>query len=421
MTMTHISNKCTPYVLITMTFFLSNFATLSRAETNVASSQPEIVKPENFSQCVQQLAQTALEKGISEGVVNHYQETAQFVPRVIELDRKQPEFTETFTNYINRRVSNSRIQQGQALLKKHGPLLSKLQKQYGVPGRYLVSFWGLETNYGSYTGKMSTLNSLTTLACDERRSQYFTEQLMAALTILDNRSIVANELQGSWAGALGNMQFMPSVFLKFAQDGDGDGKVDLWGSVPDALTSAAAFLNGLGWTAEQRWGREVLLPDNFPYEEAGLKQPKPLSEWRKLGISNVYGGALPNIDLNASLIIPAGHQGPKFLVYSNFHTIMGWNRSEFYAIAVGHLADRLTGVPDFKQPPPETALRLTREMVKKLQASLMEMGFDTGEPDGILGPQTRQAIREYQQKNQLIADGFPNENILAQFEIVAGQ
>lgn len=421
MTMTQFSMKRPAYFLIVISLLLNTFFSLSRAESNAAPTEPTITEPETFSQCVQNLAQTALDKGISASVVDRYQETAQFVPRVIELDRKQPEFTETFTNYINRRVSGSRIQQGQSLLKKHGPLLNKLQKQYGVPGRYLVAFWGLETNYGSYTGKMSTLNSLTTLACDERRSQYFTEQLMAALTILDTRGIIAHELQGSWAGALGNMQFMPSVFLKFAQDGDGDGNVDLWGSIPDALTSAAAFLNSLGWTAEQRWGREVLLPENFPYHEAGLKNPKPLSEWRKLGITNVYGASLPNIELNASLIIPAGHQGPKFLVYSNFHTIMGWNRSEFYAIAVGHLADRLTGVPDFKQPPPSTAPRLTRDMVKKLQASLMEMGFDTGEPDGILGPQTRQAIREYQQKNQLIADGFPNETVLAQFEIEPSQ
>ena len=373
----------------------------------VASSNPL----EEFSQCIERLESQAIEAGVSAETANTVLASAEYLERVIELDRRQPEFTTTFADYLNRRVNDQRVSKGREMLQEHRELLDRVTRETGVPAPYLVSFWGLETNFGAYFGKMPVPSSLATLACDPRRSAFFTEQLIAALRIIDEGAISPEQMEGSWAGAMGHVQFMPTVFLQHAVDGDGDGKRDLWNSLPDAMMSAGNFLEDLGWNGDYRWGREVLLPENFDYELADGRRLQ-LSEWRQLGVTDAFGNALANEPIKASLVVPSGHRGPAFLAYHNFGVIMGWNRSEFYGIAVGHLADRIAGAGKLQNPPPEDLPALSRDNILAIQEALNEKGFDTGEPDGIMGPQTRSAIRSYQANNDLVADGYPGEAVL---------
>jgi membrane-bound lytic murein transglycosylase B len=365
----------------------------------------------DFGRCVGELQQKARQEGISGNVVDTALANVSFNKRVIELDRRQPEFTATFAGYLNRRVTEDKVRRGRDLLAEHRSLLRRITRRYGVPGHYLVAFWGIETHYGRYFGKMPVLDSLATLACDERRSAYFTNQLMAALHIVDAGDISAERMNGSWAGAMGNFQFMPSVFQRYTVDYDGDGRRDVWHDLPDAFASAANFLQALGWEKGTRWGREVRLPEGFPYHLAGIDNKRPLSEWRKLGIRDADGNALPRADLKAALLVPSGHRGPAFLVYHNFRVIMRWNRSQFYALAVGHLADRIAGAAPLRQPPPADLERLSRDTVKTLQQRLRERGFDAGEPDGIMGPLTRQAVRAFQRDRNMVADGYPGTEV----------
>jgi membrane-bound lytic murein transglycosylase B len=365
-----------------------------------------------FAQCRAELITEAEAQHISRGTIDQALAKVQLSHRVIELDRQQPEFSTTFADYLNRRVTTARVEEGRKLLAQHRALLNRVSSQYGVPVQYLVAFWGLETNYGSYFGKMSVLDSLATLACDPRRSEYFTGELMDALRIIDEGAIKPERMEGSWAGAMGHVQFMPSAFLRHAVDYDGDNKRDLWNSIPDAMGSAAHFLQNLGWEKGSRWGREVKLPEGFTYLEAGLNNHRPLAEWHKLGVRQANGSALPTADLKAALLVPAGHQGPAFLVYDNFNVIMRWNRSEYYALAVGHLADRIIGAGELIQAPPTDAPRLHRDHVINLQEKLQQAGIESVEADGIFGPATRRALGEFQQKHGLIADGFPSATVL---------
>ena len=372
---------------------------------------------DSFQTCLASLQREARQQGISKQVVENDLGSASHNQRVIELDRSQPEFTTTFATYFDHRVTQERVDRGRKLLKKHHELLEHIYRQYGVPPRYLVAFWGLETNYGAFFGGVPVLDSLTTLACDTRRSDYFTGQLMDALHILDEGSVTPDRMLGSWAGAMGNVQFMPSAFRKYAVDEDGDGRRDLWGSLPDAMASAANFLKHLGWKKGWRWGREVQLPKGFPYAKAGLDHERPLSAWKKLDVRDAYGRPLHAADIKAALLVPSGHRGPAFLVYHNFKVIMGWNQSEFYALAVGRLADRLAGAASLRNPPPKDEPRLSRDNVIALQKRLKSRGFDAGPTDGIPGPQTRDAIRSFQQAHGMIADGFASRAVLAKLDI----
>lgn len=382
-------------------------------------AQAESTSVLTFEQCVAQLSDRARSEGVPQPVLDSSLAKVQYSAKVIELDRQQPEFTTTFADYLTRRVTEQRVEQGRALLDKHSDLLPRIAKEYGVPAHYLVAFWGLETNFGSFFGRMSVLDSLATLACDPRRSSYFSRELMAALKIIDEGAVAPAQMEGSWAGAMGHVQFMPSVFLRYAVDYDNDGRRDLWGSLPDALASGANFLNHLGWRPGARWGREVRLPKDFPYLEAGLDTRKPLAEWRLLGVRKADGGALPIADFEASLLVPAGHNGPAFLVYENFKTIMGWNQSEYYALAVGLLADRIAGSSGLQQSLPEDAPRLSRTQVIQLQETLNRKGFDSGEPDGIMGPATRRALRAYQADQKRVADGFADAEVLKGLGVIS--
>lgn len=371
----------------------------------------------SFDACVGELQDEARAQGIPADVAERTLEDADFLERVVELDRSQPEFTTPFGEYLRKRVTEDRVERGRELMREHKELLERIYREYGVAPRYLVAFWGLETNFGDYFGDMRVIDSLATLACDERRSEFFTEQLIAALEIVDADALEPDTMEGSWAGAMGHVQFMPTVFTQHAVDYDGDGKRDLWNSVPDAMASAANFLNAMGWERGWRWGREVTLPEDFPYAKAGLDRPRPLSEWGAMGVRTAYDRPLGTADVEAELLLPSGHRGPAFLVYKNFEKIMGWNPSTYYALSVGHLADRLTGVSGLVNPPPGDVPKLSRDEVEALQKRLNEKGFEAGPVDGIPGPSTRAAIRRFQKSRGMIADGFPSYEVLRKLSL----
>ena len=359
----------------------------------------------DFAACVARLQTAARAEGISERVVDEVLGTVTQQERVLELDRKQPEFTLPFTEYYNRRVTPERVARGRALLAEHAAMLRDIERDFGVPAKYLMAFWGLETNFGSYFGDLPVPGSLTTLACDTRRSRFFAAELMEALRIVDAGDVPAERMKGSWAGAMGHVQFMPSIFRRYAVDADRDGRRDIWGSVHDAMASAANFLRDSGWERNMRWGREVRLPRGFDYLLAGREHKRPLSEWAKLGVTDASKGTLPRLDIPAALLVPSGHAGPAFLTYRNFEVIMRWNRSEFYALSVGRLADEIAGAGPLSRPPPANAIRISRDRVLQLQSDLNALGYDVGEPDGIVGPVTRRAVSRFQQQHDMVADG----------------
>ncbi len=364
-----------------------------------------------FQACLEDLRTQAVDQGIDRGTVDAAFAGLELQERVLELDRSQPEFLQTFGQYLGTRVTDSRVERGRELLREHAALLEQIHATYGVQPHYLVALWGLETNFGSYFGTMPVLDSLATLACDQRRSDYFTGELVEALRILDAGHIDQDSMRGSWAGAMGHTQFMPSTFTRYAVDGSGNGRIDLWNDLEDVFASSANYLARIGWRDGERWGREVRIPDGFDWSQADGRERRSVRAWADKGVRAADGTPLPDSDIEAALIVPAGHQGPAFLVYNNFRQIMRWNTSTSYALAVGHLADRIAGMGTLHtQPPDETALR--REEVKEMQQRLNALGFDSGRPDGIAGRMTRSALREFQLSRDLPADGHPNQAML---------
>ncbi len=368
----------------------------------------------NFPTCVATLKKEAERRGIPASVVAVL-DTVQPSERVLQLDRKQPEFVQTFWDYLDKRVTKARIDKGQQMLVQNAALLNRVYDQYGVPPQILVSFWGLESNFGAQTGSMSVVQSLTTLACDTRRSTMFANELMSALKIAAAGD-AGVDMKGSWAGAMGHTQFMPSTFLKHAVDGDGDGRRDLWTSLPDVFASSGNFLNSLGWERGQKWGEEVRLPPNFNFAQASARTRKPVSYWKSLGVTAATGAPLAadaaGRDVMAAIILPMGAQGPAFAIYPNFDVIMKWNRSTNYAIAVGHLADRLVGGGPLVAQPPADAVTLRVSEIIEVQERLNALGFDAGAPDGTVGPITSDAIRAFQESQGMQADGYPSRELL---------
>ena len=296
---------------------------------------------QEFSQWIRELRKDAATKGIRPATLDAALKGIKLIPRVVELDRKQPEFTLTFRQYMDRVVPQGRVDKGREKLKENRALLKEIGGKYGVPPRIIVSFWGIETDFGRVTGGFSVIPALVTLAYDGRRSTYFRGELMNALKIIDGGHIGAKAMVGSWAGAMGQPQFMPSSFLSFAVDYDGDGRKDIWNTVADVFASAANYLARSGWKDDQTWGRPVRLPQGFDVKLAGLGSRKLIGEWRRLGVRRADGIDLPARDLKASVVLTEGPGSPAYLAYDNFRTILKWNRSNFFAIAVGSLADRI--------------------------------------------------------------------------------
>jgi len=383
----------------------------------IAATVPALAATESFDACIARIGDEARAEGIGDAVIESVLNTLEPVERVIELDRKQPEFTRGFAQYYLARVTPQRVERGRELLQKHRTLLERIKRETGIPPHYLVSFWGLETNFGSYFGKIPTPRALATLACDQRRGRFFTGELIAALRIIDAGDIPADRMVGSWAGAIGHMQFLPSVYTAHAVDADGDGRRDVWGSVPDALTSAGHYLKSIGWETGLRWGRQVQLPDNFDYSLSGRDRKRPLSDWVDAGVKDVYGRPMPRVDIDAALIVPAGHNGPAYLVYDNFDVIMRWNRSEYYALAVGRLADQIAGGGPLLGSLESLNVPVRVDDVRSLQAGLIELGYEAGEVDGVIGPATRRALRNFQKTQAVIADGHVDQDAIDQVRV----
>jgi len=305
------------------------------------SPEEEPPKPE-FLAWLAALREEARAKGIGQPTIEAALSDVKPIPRVLELDRAQPEFKLTYRQYMDRVAPGSRVEKGRLKYKEHKALLDAVAKKYGVPARFVVALWGIETDFGRVTGGFRVVPALATLAYDGRRSAYFKGELLDALRILDGGHATPKTMIGSWAGAMGQVQFMPSSFLRYAEDWDGDGKRDLWGSTADALASAANYLSKSGWRAEENWGREVRLPtEGFAEAKTDMETKLPMSAWAKRGITMPNGKPVSGKDLNASLVLPEGPGGAAFLVTDNYRIIMKWNRSHFFALAAGSLADRI--------------------------------------------------------------------------------
>jgi len=379
------------------------------------TSSVSFAQDQTFEDWLMELRADARSQGISDETLDAAFATVEApIPRVLELDRSQPEFVQTFTGYMRNRMSQARIERGQALLEEHRELFQRIQNEYGVQPHYLVSFWALESNFGDFTGGFSVINALATLAYDPRRNDMFRSELITALRIIEEGHISAEQMSGSWAGAMGQCQFMPTTFYRYAKDGDGDGRIDIWNSVPDVFASAANFLSQSGWRGDERWGREVILPEGFDFTLTGTGVRKTVTEWNSLGITRVNKSPLGNADLEGSIVLPAGSNGPAFLAYNNFRTTMVWNRSTYYAISVGHLADRFVGDGPIMYMPENEERPMSRELVTELQTLLNAQGVDAGTPDGILGSRTRAAVRAYQEQANLPTDGYPSFELLEQ-------
>lgn len=373
----------------------------------------------DFTAWLEGVRQEALARGISPATLDRVLTGLQPIPKVMELDQRQPEFVDTFLDYLDRRVTHSRIEEGRRQLEQHRALLAEIEQRYGVPPHILVALWGLETNYGSHLGDYPVPAALATLAYDQRRSQFFREQLFAALAILEAGHITPEAMKGSWAGAMGHLQFMPSTFIAYAVDADGDGRKDLWRSLPDAFASAANYLRRLGWRNDEIWGREVRLPEGFDWELARLGLTKPVNAWSAMGVRQADGSPLPRSEPAGAIVAPQGHKGPAFLVYPNFNLIMNWNRSLSYALAMCHLADRLRGLPELRLGQAARHERVSRQQVVDLQRQLKALGFEAGEADGVIGARTRAALKAFQRSVGLPQDGYPSPEVMARVLAVA--
>lgn len=354
----------------------------------------------------------ALAAGISSGVFDDAMAGVHFLPAVIERDRKQDEFTKTIWDYLDKAVSEDRIAAGQKALRKYGPLLDQIEARYGVDKHVVLAIWGLESAYGAVRGDIDTRSALATLAYDTRRGPFFEAELTAALQILQSGAVKPAAMVGSWAGAMGHTQFMPSSYLKLAVAFDGTGKPDIWGDDPtDALASTAAYLANAGWKNAGRWGDEVVLPEGFDYGLSGDRTQKPLTAWAALGVAFPGGAALPP-DGWAALLLPAGARGPAFLVYDNFAAIEAYNKADSYVIAVGHLADRIGGAAGFSAEWPRDLRALTLDERKEMQSLLLVAGVYAGTADGKIGPLTISAVKAFQRKLGMIPDGYPSMEVL---------
>ncbi len=377
---------------------------------------PAFAQTGDFHDCLQNIRTDALRQGVPAAVVDKAFLGLTPDQKVVDYDSRQPEFTLTYAKYIGQSVTPDRIAKGVQKMAQYRALLADLEREYGVPGQYLVAFWGMETNYGTYMGDFSVVRSVATLACMTKRVAFFSNETVQALRILAMNHMTSQQMKGSWAGAMGNMQFMPSTFTKYAVDRDGNGRIDIWQSMPDAFASAANFLRGIGFRPGLPSSDEVILPQGFPLEEADTTVEKPVKAWAAMGVKRAGGAPLPASDEPASIVLPAGWRGPAFILYPNFKAVMNWNRSTLYALAVGILARQIAGGPAVMQAAPDDDQPLSRNAVVDMQTRLTRLGFYNDEADGLLGPKTRSALRLFQKQVGLPADGHPTPEVVARLQ-----
>ena len=366
----------------------------------------------NFQACLRGLWPAAARRGVSQATFRKY--TGSLTPdlRIMDLLDNQPEFTRSVWDYLDLLVNDDRIEKGRAMLARHRDTFDLVERAFGVDRYIIAAIWGVETNYGESFGDRPVIRSTATLACVGRRQKYFRGEFLATLDILQRQDIRPDRLVGSWAGAFGPTQFMPTAFERYAVDFDRDGRRDVVDSVPDVIASTANNLKRDGWIRGQTWGYEVVVPATFNFMLAGKSRVMSIADWERLGITRPGGKRFPRPDDRAFLLVPTGVQGPGFLMLHNFRVIMRYNPAESYALAIGHLADRLRGGPPFTQDWPRYERMLSRDERLELQTLLNRHGFEAGEPDGHLGGQTRAAIRHFQARIGQVPDGFASASIL---------
>jgi membrane-bound lytic murein transglycosylase B len=367
---------------------------------------------ENFPNCLAGLWPAAARRGISKAVYDNA--TSGLAPdlHIMDLLDAQPEFTKSIWDYLDVLVTADRIAKGRAILAKYAPVFDAVERAYGVDRHIIAAIWGVETNYSTQAGSKSVLRSTATLACIGRRQAYFRSEFLDTLEIIQRGDIKPEKLVGSWAGAFGPTQFMPSAFKKYAVDFDGDGRRDVIDSIPDLIASTANNLKKDGWVSGASWGYEVVVPATLDFRITENHRSMSIRDWERAGITRANGQPFARPDDQAYLLVPAGVQGPGFLMLKNFKVIMHYNPAEAYAMAIGHLADRLRGDAAFVQRWPRYERVLSRAERLELQSELARHGFDIGEPDGHLGTRTRSAIRDFQTKFGRVPDGFASAGLL---------
>jgi len=370
---------------------------------------------QGFARWVARFRVSALAAGIDEATLRVALDDVRYLPRVVELDQAQPEFTRTTWEYLDSAVSPQRVALGQDKLSQLRGQTEAAAARYGVPSNIVVAIWGIESNFGSNYGDIATIDALATLGFEGRREDWARGQLLAALKIIRNGDIDRAHMIGSWAGAMGQTQFLPSVFMTYAVDADGDGRRDIWGSMADVVASTANFLARSGWRAGEPWGTEVRLPPGFDPGRADNEMRQSSAQWAAEGVRTMDGAALPEL-ADGAILLPAGARGPAFLVGANFRAILRYNNSTSYALAVGLLAQRLVDGPGVQAAWPRDLVALTRSQMTALQTALNERGFASGTPDGMMGPATRAGLRRYQRSVGLPADGYPTLELLRRLQ-----
>ncbi|PWW46363.1 lytic murein transglycosylase [Melaminivora alkalimesophila] len=372
---------------------------------------PQTLDAAGFHAWAAQFAATARAAGIRPETLDATLGQARFLPQVVQLDRSQPEYTRPPWAYLDAAVSRERVAEGRRRRRAHAAELDAAARRDGVPASIITAIWGMESDYGRHFGNFRTVDALATLAYEGRRRAWASAELLAALRIVDSGEFEAQALIGSWAGAMGHTQFLPSVFLAHAVDADGDGRRDIWGSIPDVIASTASFLAHSGWTADEPWGVEVRLPEGFDYTRAELNVRQDSAFWAAEGIRSLDGHPLPPLRA-ASVLAPAGARGPAVLVGGNFRALLRYNNSNNYALAVALLAQQIDGGEGLRAPWPRELQPLSRSEVQQLQRGLNERGMEVGEADGVIGPATRAGVRRLQQSLRLPADGFATRELL---------
>jgi membrane-bound lytic murein transglycosylase B len=392
--------------------------TLASLISITAFAAPALAQSD-FQSCLQNIRSDAVQQGVPVNVVDRAFQGLTPDQKILDLDARQPEFTQTYGRYVGSAVSPDRIVKGQQRLAQNRALLDAIQAEYGVPPQYIMAFWGMETNYGTFMGDFVVVRSVATLACMTKRREFFGNETVQALRILVLDQMTSPQMRGSWAGAMGNMQFMPSTFMKWGVDRDGNGRIDLWHSLPDSFASAANYLRGVGWKPPLPSSEEVFLPQGFPLEQADSSVEKPVKAWAAMGVRKAGNAPLANVDDPGSIILPAGWRGPAFILYPNFKVVMNWNRSTLYALAIGILARQIVGGPGVMQAAPTDDAPLSRETVIDLQMRLARLGLFSDEVDGLLGPKTRSAVRLFQKQVGLPADGHATPDVVRRVQQAA--
>jgi len=370
-----------------------------------------------FDRFLADLKQQAATAGVSQRTLAEASPYLVYDQGIVNRDRGQRVFGQVFTEFAGRMAATYRMQQGQAKIKAHAAAFARAEKEYGVPPAVIAAFWGLESDFGANMGNLPTLRSLVSLAYDCRRSERFAGETIAALEIIDRGDLTPDEMVGSWAGELGQTQFLPTHYFNYAVDYDGDGHRNLLSSVPDVIGSTANYIaTGLKWRRGEPWLEEVHAPpntaSNFPWDQADLTIQLPRSKWAQLGVTYADGRNLPNDNMPASLLLPMGRTGPAFLAYANFAAYTEWNNSLIYSVTAGYLATRIAGAAPMRKPSGAVA-QLPFNEVKELQQLLVRAGFDVGKVDGVLGQQSRTAVKAMQVKYGLPADSWPTAELLA--------